>query len=75
MQVEKQEEEGRPSCDEGKVEEAFQDVFHLFERGEKLILDGKVLVATMEEYEIHLTDTEIDSILSILDNHGICDTK
>lgn len=57
--------------DQGKVEEAFRDVFHLFEKGEKLILDGKVLAATMEGHEIHMADTEIDSILSILDNYGI----
>lgn len=70
MQAKKQEEGA--NYDEGKVEEVFQDVFHLFERGEKLVLDGKVLAATMEGYEIHMTDTEIDSILSILDNYGIC---
>lgn len=35
-----------------------------------MILDGKELAAAMGEHNIYLTDSEVDSTLSILNNHG-----
>lgn len=48
----------------------FQDIFHQFERSDNVVLDGKELAATMVEHGISLADSEVDSTLSILNNHG-----
>lgn len=50
--------------------EVFQDIFHLFEKSDNVTLNGKELSAAMKEHGINLADSEIDSTLSILNNHG-----
>lgn len=49
--------------------QVLQDIFHLFERSDNVILDGRELAAAMVENGISLADSEVDSTLSILNNH------
>ena len=47
-----------------------QDIFHLFERSDNVVLDGQQLDKVLKECNITLTPSEIDSTLTILTNHG-----
>ena len=49
---------------------AFQDIYHLFEKG-SLILDGKELASALKQNKIHVKDEEIDQTLAIVSNQGI----
>lgn len=53
-----------------QIVKAFQDVFHLFERSDEVVLDGRKLDDAMKDYDIHLADDEIDEVLGILNNQG-----